>query len=705
MVATIAAPLAARGAKIGVLMGTAYIATVEAVRDGAVLEGFQQKALSGGETALVETAPGHAIRCLPSGFMDLFAREKARLQGEGVDSKEAWKVLEGLTVGRLRIATKGVDYVDGRLATIDAAVQEAEGMYMIGQVIAMKRAATTVAALHAQVTRGATEYLARQSAPAPRRAANAEAVAIVGMACLYPGSPDLETYWGNILEGRDLVTEVPADRWSVSHYYRGADAPNDRSVSKWGGFIADTPFDPLQFGIPPASLAAIEPVQLLSLEVAKQALKDAGYERRWFDREKTSVIFGAEAGMDLGNQYTFRNLYPQYCGELPPALAEALPSLTEDSFPGMLVNVISGRIANRLGLGGVNYAVTSACASSLTAIELGVKELRAGSSEVVLAGGADFHNGIADFLMFSSVGALSAKGRCRSFDNEADGIALGEGVGVVVLKRLVDAERDGDRAAQGRAEARARTHLLAGRRAAGRGRPGRGAWHRHRGRRSHRAEDADRGLSRQRRAAGAGRAGFGEEPDRSHQVRRRHRRPDQGRQGAAPSRAAADRAGHAAQRCLACRQQSVPAQPQALALAAAGHGCARRGQRLRLRRHQFPRSAVGVSGAPERDRRAGAAGGAVRTARRDACRSRDHAAPPRRFSQRLRRAAGTARSRTQRLGSRRGSGADRLRRRQPRRTGPAHQGTAVRSPGQRPASSRGGCSIGRQARTAVLRPG
>jgi acyl transferase domain-containing protein/NAD(P)H-dependent flavin oxidoreductase YrpB (nitropropane dioxygenase family)/NAD(P)-dependent dehydrogenase (short-subunit alcohol dehydrogenase family)/acyl carrier protein len=445
MVATIAAPLAARGAKIGVLMGTAYIATVEAVRDGAVLEGFQQKALDGGETALVETAPGHAIRCLPSGFMDLFAREKSRLQGEGVDTKEAWKALEGLTVGRLRIATKGVDYVDGRLAPVDVAVQEAEGMYMIGQVIAMKREATTVAALHAQVTRGASDFLAQQRAPQPQRAANAEAIAIVGMACLYPGSPDLETYWGNILEGRDLVTEVPADRWSVSHYYRGADAPNDRSVSKWGGFIADTPFDPLQFGIPPASLAAIEPVQLLSLEVAKQALKDAGYERRWFDREKTSVIFGAEAGMDLGNQYTFRNLYPQYCGELPPALAEALPSLTEDSFPGMLVNVISGRIANRLGLGGVNYAVTSACASSLTAIELGVKELRAGSSEIVLAGGADFHNGIADFLMFSSVGALSARGRCRSFDNEADGIALGEGVGVVVLKRLVDAERDGDR--------------------------------------------------------------------------------------------------------------------------------------------------------------------------------------------------------------------------------------------------------------------
>ena len=445
MVAAIAAPLAARGAKVGVLMGTAYIATEEAVRDGAVLADFQRKALGGESTALVETAPGHAIRCLPSGFMGLFAREKARLRSEGVEQKAAWQALESLTVGRLRIASKGVDYVDGVLAPVDAALQEAEGMYMIGQAIALRREVVTIAALHEDATRGSVRYLDAVAVPALPRQAGAEPVAVVGMAALYAGSPDLETYWRNILEGRDLVGEVPAGRWNVAQYYRGAGAPADKSVSKWGGFIDDTPFDPLAYGIPPASLAAIEPVQLLSLEVTRQALRDAGYESRWFDREKTSVIFGAEAGMDLGNQYNFRNLWQQYCGDLPEALAQALPGLTEDSFPGMLVNVISGRIANRLGLGGVNYAVTSACASSLTAIELGVKELRAGSSEMVLAGGADFHNGISDYLLFSSVGALSAKGRCRSFDNEADGIALGEGVGVVVLKRLSDAERDGDR--------------------------------------------------------------------------------------------------------------------------------------------------------------------------------------------------------------------------------------------------------------------
>jgi acyl transferase domain-containing protein/NAD(P)H-dependent flavin oxidoreductase YrpB (nitropropane dioxygenase family) len=445
MVAAIAAGLAARGAKIGVLMGSAYIATHEAVESGAVLPAFQRQALAGDRTVLVETAPGHAIRCLPTGFIDLFDRERRRLQAEGVERKEVWRALEHLTVGRLRIATKGVDYVDGALTPIDDSRQAAEGMYMLGQIIALRREITSMAELHRAATRDATAHLQAVRLPPLRAAAGAAPVAIIGMACLFPGSPDLEAYWANIVQGRDLVGEVPAERWNVAQYFSEGTASAGKTASKWGGFIEAAPFDPLKYGIPPQSLAAIEPAQLLSLHVASQALRDAGLETKWFDRETTSVIFGAESGMDLANQYNFRNLYPQYCGELPPALEAALPSLTEDSFPGVLVNVISGRIANRLGLGGVNYAVDSACASALTAIELAVKELRAGSSSMVLAGGADFHNGISDFLMFSSAGALSPSGRCRSFDHNADGIALGEGVGIVVLKLLEDAERDGDR--------------------------------------------------------------------------------------------------------------------------------------------------------------------------------------------------------------------------------------------------------------------
>ena len=182
-----------------------------------------------------------------------------------------------------------------------------------------------------------------------------------------------------------------------------------------------------------------------ALHVAKRALTDAGYAEREFDRARASVIFGAEAGTDLAGGYGFRALWLQLLGELPPELEQALPKLTEDSFPGVLANVIAGRIANRLDLGGANYTVDAACASSLASVDLAVKELVSKTSDLVIAGGADLHNSINDYLMFSSVHALSKSGRCRTFDASADGIALGEGVAAVVLKRLEDAERDGDR--------------------------------------------------------------------------------------------------------------------------------------------------------------------------------------------------------------------------------------------------------------------
>ncbi|MBP9800450.1 MAG: SDR family NAD(P)-dependent oxidoreductase, partial [Sterolibacterium sp.] len=438
---------AARGARIGVLMGSAYITTHEAVRCGAVNAHFQKKVLEDSDTVLLETAPGHATRCLRSGFVDQFNAEKQRLQAAGQDLQSVWSALENLNVGRLRIAAKGVRREGDKLVKVNAKGQAAEGMYMIGQLVALRHAAVSMLELHRGVSSGALARLGQCVPPALPKAAQAEPVAVVGMSCIYPGSPDLESYWANIVEGRNLVGEVPADRWNVDLYYQAGVAGRGKTPSKWGGFIDEIPFDPLRYGIPPQSLAAIEPVQLLSLEVASRALQDAGYGEgaRYFDREKVSVIFGAESGMDLSNAYVFRNSYAQYLGEMPAELDAVLPDLTEDSFPGVLVNVISGRIANRLGLGGVNYSVDAACASSLTAIEVAVKELRSGSSDMVLAGGADFHNSINDFLMFASVKALSPSGSCRSFDDAADGICLGEGVGVVVLKRLSDAQRDGDR--------------------------------------------------------------------------------------------------------------------------------------------------------------------------------------------------------------------------------------------------------------------
>ncbi|WSQ12483.1 SDR family NAD(P)-dependent oxidoreductase [Streptomyces sp. NBC_01231] len=454
MVAALAAPLTARGAAVGVLMGTAYLFTEEAVSRGAVRPLFQRQVVNATGTTLLETAPGHATRCVPSPFSDGYRDFEAGLRAEGVPDRQIWERLERLNVGRLRIASKGVQRdAEGTLAPVDEERQLAEGMFMAGEVAVLRSATTTVGELHRSVTDGAADFftdrtreltclredLAPDTAPAPLD------VAVVGMACMFPEAPDLATFWANVLGGIDAVGEVPADRWDPAVHW--SEDGTGVTPSKWGGFLPRIPFDPLRYGIPPNSLGSVEPVQLLALEAARRALEDAGYgdRGRTFDRSRTSVVFGAEAGSDLSNAATLRAVLPSYYGRVPDSLDEQLPRLTEDSFPGMLANVISGRIANRLDLGGANYTVDAACASSLAAVDVACKELVGGTSDIVLCGGADLHNGINDYALFSSVHALSPTGRSRAFDSSADGIALGEGVACVVLKRLVDAERDGDR--------------------------------------------------------------------------------------------------------------------------------------------------------------------------------------------------------------------------------------------------------------------
>lgn len=444
-VAIMAASLAAKGVKIGVLMGTSYLYTKEAVSTGAIQDKFQEQARSSADTILLETAPGHETRCLNSPFAAFFVEEKKKLQKEGIDKKEIWAKLESLNVGRLRIAAKGIERRGDDLVNIDKNEQLQLGMYMIGQVASMCNKVVPVLDLHKDVAEKNYRYISEAKLSQPPVAQEKSLhIAIVGMACIFPGAKNIEEYWRNIILGKDAVTEVPDERWNKELYYNPESTAGDMSHSKWGGFIPKIDFDPVEYGIPPQSLAAIEPTQLLSLMVAKQAMENAGYKNGSFNAENVSVIIGAEGGNDLANSYSFRGFFKQVFGEMPAELDDILPKTTEDSFPGILANVISGRITNRLNLGGRNFTVDAACASSLAAIDLACQELFLEKSDMVLAGGADLHNGINDYLMFSSTHALSRKGRCATFDAEADGIALGEGVAMVVLKRHEDALRDGD---------------------------------------------------------------------------------------------------------------------------------------------------------------------------------------------------------------------------------------------------------------------
>jgi acyl transferase domain-containing protein/NAD(P)H-dependent flavin oxidoreductase YrpB (nitropropane dioxygenase family)/NAD(P)-dependent dehydrogenase (short-subunit alcohol dehydrogenase family) len=474
MVAALAAGLAERGVAAGVLLGTAYLFTAEAVATGAIVPRYQQEALRCRDTILLETGPGHAIRCVPTPYAEAFEREKARLRQEGCTSDEIREVLEALNVGRLRVASKGLDRAADEprsFVTVAEDEQHRRGMYMIGQAAGLRDRVVSMAELHADVCDGGARLLegtaVGQVCNLPLEAqgrlqtcptAPAEKpsdVAIVGMACLMPGADGLRTFWENVLARVDAVTEVPADHWDWRLYYDPDPKAKDKISSKWGGFLGDMPFDPLAFGMPPNSLASIEPVQLFVLEVVRRALADAGYAERPFDRERTAVVLGAGGGAaQLAIAYSFRSYLPMLAtvpglGEQAAEIfrkAEAiLPEWTEDSFPGILVNVIAGRVANRFNFGGPNFAVDAACGSSLAALYAGVRELEAGTSDVAVVVGADTVQNPYTYLAFSKTHAFSPRGRCSTFDEAADGIVISEGVAVVVLKRLADAERDGDR--------------------------------------------------------------------------------------------------------------------------------------------------------------------------------------------------------------------------------------------------------------------
>ena len=222
--------------------------------------------------------------------------------------------------------------------------------------------------------------------------------------------------------------EVPAERWDWHRYADPNPQTHDSIGSHWGGFLDPVVFDPARYGVPPSSLSSIEPLQLLALEAARAALDDAGYTRRPFRRDRTSVILGVGGGIsDLGQQYAVRSGLPLLLDDIPKDVLARLPEWTEDSFAGVLLNVTAGRIANRFDFGGVNFTVDAACASSLAAVHLAVRELEAGESDLVLAGGADTVQNPFGYLCFSTAGALSPTGRCRPFDATADGITISEG--------------------------------------------------------------------------------------------------------------------------------------------------------------------------------------------------------------------------------------------------------------------------------------
>ncbi|WP_280696630.1 beta-ketoacyl synthase N-terminal-like domain-containing protein [Kitasatospora sp. GP82] len=252
-------------------------------------------------------------------------------------------------------------------------------------------------------------------------------VAVVGMGCRFPQAEGIDGFWSLLMDNTDAVTPVPADRFDIEAYYEAEPGTPGKTMSRHGGFLKDVfAFDAGFFGISPAEARCMDPQQRLLLQVAWEALEDAGI--------RPSALAGSRSGVFVG----------QATGEyadLPQPLSRRG---IHDSAGRRLRAVTAGRLSYALDLRGPSVVIDTACSSSLVAVHAARQSLLTGESELAIAAGVNIILAPDDAVAYSQAGMLAADGRCKFGDASGDGFVRSEGVGVVVLKRLADALRDGD---------------------------------------------------------------------------------------------------------------------------------------------------------------------------------------------------------------------------------------------------------------------
>ncbi|WP_127959542.1 type I polyketide synthase [Serratia microhaemolytica] len=290
-------------------------------------------------------------------------------------------------------------------------------------------------------------------------------IAIVAMATHFPDSANLQQFWQNIVNKKDSITDIDTvsalDYWKKEDFYHPDVTAADKTYAYKAGFVPEIDFDPVAFKIPPAIVDSISTAQLFALYTARQLMQDAGLldqQNSCLDRDRIGVILGGGGNGNTSFSLAARQQAPhlrevmvkaglslEVAEEVIARVLDLYLEWNEDSFPGFLGNVACGRIASYFDLGGTSYMVDAACASSLAAIKAAIGELHSGSCDAVITGGLNLENSVFSFLCFSKTPALSKTNCSRPFDQQSDGIMLGDGIGMLLLKRLQDAEQAGDR--------------------------------------------------------------------------------------------------------------------------------------------------------------------------------------------------------------------------------------------------------------------
>ncbi|WP_039798178.1 thioester reductase domain-containing protein [Nocardia araoensis] len=353
-------------------------------------------------------------------------------------------VAEGLGVGRGEVraelplsdygvdsilAVKIIDRVNARygLALRPTVVFDHPSVRLLSRHMAAQGATANGGA---SAVRGAPAPAPRTATAPPARPSERSTsmdIAIIGMSGQFPGAANLEEFWRDLAAGRDAVTEIPAGRWPIADHFRPGPATPGKTYSKWGGFLDGVEeFDPAFFDMVPAEADYMDPQQRLFLEHSWLALEDAAIDPKSLRRTRCGVFAGSP-GSDYATLLRNRGTVGSH-----------------HVFTGNSPAILPARVAYHLDLTGPCLGLDTACSSALVALHQACRSLAAGESELALAGGVAVFVTPEYHLLASSMGMLSPRGRCASFDADADGFVIAEGVGVVVLKPLAAAERDGD---------------------------------------------------------------------------------------------------------------------------------------------------------------------------------------------------------------------------------------------------------------------
>lgn len=465
--------LAARGAKIGIQVGTAYLFSDEIVQTKCMKSQYRDIIIEQNETMVIGKSLGLASRTAPTEFARMMVETEAEMIRNKESLENRKRAFEKKNIGSLLIGAKGFlpDFKNPgpeNYTWFDDEAHREKGNFLVGDGLAFFDGPVTIKKIHDKFFETKANLYKNlnflEIFSSPRNKINDE-IAVVGVGCTLPDAHDPETLWENILDKKYSISPMPKSRFDHDLYYDPDRSAEDKTYTTLAGHIDDFEFDFERFGYAEGKEKRLSRSQKMVLQTAYKAVENAGLlgennRLACDDPSKTAVIIATCLSNELGNSLQLKYWYPELVSMMEKineyqtltdpekemvkqVLMEGIEGENKgyDPVHGILLNIEASRIASHLGVRGANYIVDAACASSVTALEAATGELLSGDHDQVIVGGVNTHLAPESFIGFAKMGTLSAVGS-YPFDERADGFILGEGSVVFVLKRMKDAIRD-----------------------------------------------------------------------------------------------------------------------------------------------------------------------------------------------------------------------------------------------------------------------